>query len=195
MSLDLRDDASVANFAVETEAWCGGRLNALINNAGTALPGAVEDLSIAEVRELFEVNTFGHVAVTQRLLPAVRAARGRVVFVSSDRARVPTPLYGAYAASKRAIEGFAAALGMEVESQGVSVCVLELGSFQSAIREPIRERLEHVGPDSRYAELAELARSSLGSPPLGDPSEVAEAALALLDSEDPPGVVGVRPKL
>jgi NAD(P)-dependent dehydrogenase (short-subunit alcohol dehydrogenase family) len=192
IGLDLRDERSVAEFAAEADAWCDGRLDSLVNNAGSALPGAVEDLEIAAVRDQFEVNVFGHVTVTQRLLPALRAARGRVLFVSSQRARVPAPLYGAYGASKRALEGFAAALGAEVEPFGVRVCVLELGSYESAIREDIRPRLEEVDPGSLYAAATRSSLERLGAPPLGDPDEVAEAALELLDADHPPAraVVG-----
>jgi NAD(P)-dependent dehydrogenase (short-subunit alcohol dehydrogenase family) len=117
--LDLRDGRSIATFAAGAEAWCGGKLDALVNNAGTALAGPVEELDMAAVREHFEVNVFGHVDITQRLLPALRAAHGRVLIISSERARVPVPLYGAYVASKRALEGFAAALEAEVEPLGV----------------------------------------------------------------------------
>lgn len=191
--LDLRDEGSVAEFAAEAEAWCGGRLDALVNNAGVALPGAVEDLSMAEVRDQFEVNVFGHVAVTQGLLPSLRSAGGRIIFVSSDRARRPVPLYGAYSASKAALEGFAAALAAEVEGVGVAVCVLELGSYRSAIREPIRARLEGVSSGSPYAATARDHLERLGSPPLGDPGEVAAAALELLDSSGPPARAEVRP--
>jgi NAD(P)-dependent dehydrogenase (short-subunit alcohol dehydrogenase family) len=190
--LDLRDEGSMADFAAEADAWCGGRLDSLVNNAGSALPGAVEDLEMAAVRDQFEVNVFGHVTVTQRLLPALRAAGGRVLFVSSHRARVPVPLYGAYSASKRALEGFADALGAEVEPLGVGVCVLELGSYESAIREAIRPRLEEVDPASPYAAATQASLERLGAPPLGDPDEVAEAALDLLAADDPPAraVVG-----
>jgi NAD(P)-dependent dehydrogenase (short-subunit alcohol dehydrogenase family) len=190
--LDLRDEGSVDDFAAEVESWCGGSLDSLVNNAGSALPGAVEDLEMAEVRDQFEVNVFGHVAVTQRLLPALRAARGRVLFVSSHRARVAVPLYGAYGASKRALEGFADTLAAEVEPLGVGVSVLELGSYESAIREAIRPRLEEVDPGSPYAAAARASLERLGGPPLGDPNEVAEAALDLLDAEHPPAraVVG-----
>ena len=82
--------------------------------------------------------------------------------MSSDRARVPIPLYGAYSASKAALEGFAGALAAEVEGFGVMVSVLELGSYRSAIREPIRERLERSGPGlairDRHPGLARPAR-------------------------------------
>jgi NAD(P)-dependent dehydrogenase (short-subunit alcohol dehydrogenase family) len=192
--LDLRDEDTIAEFAATAEAWCEGRLDALVNNAGTALPGAVEELSIAEIREQFEVNVFGHVAVTQRLLPALRRAAGRVVFVSSDRARVPIPLYGAYCGSKAALEGFAGALAAEVEGFGVMVSVLELGSYRSAIRGPIRERLEQVAPDSPYANATRGSLGRLGSPPLGDPAEVAAATLDLLEASKPPARAEVGPK-
>jgi NAD(P)-dependent dehydrogenase (short-subunit alcohol dehydrogenase family) len=190
--LDLRDERSVAEFAAEADAWCDGRLDSLVNNAGSALPGAVEDLDMAAVRDQFEVNVFGHVTLTQRLLPALRAARGRVLFVSSQRARVSAPLYGAYGASKRALEGFADALGAEVEPFGVGVSVLELGSYESAIRDQIRPRLEEVDPESQYAAATRASLERLGAPPLGDPDEVAEAALELLDADHPPAraVVG-----
>jgi len=192
--LDLRDEDEITEFAAEAEGWCEGRLDALVNNAGTALPGAVEELSIADVRDQFEVNVFGHVAVTQRLLPALRLAAGRVVFVSSDRARVPVPLYGAYSASKAALEGFAGALAAEVEGFGVMVSVLELGSYRSAIREPIRERLERAAPDSPYATATRTSLRRLGSPPLGDPAEVAAATLELLDANEPPARAAVGPR-
>jgi len=193
--LDLRDEDSTAEFAAEAKAWCEGRLDALVNNAGTALPGAVEELSLADVRDQFEVNVFGHVAVTQCLLPAIRSAAGRVVFVSSDRARVPAPLYGAYSASKAALEGFAGALAAEVEGFGVMVSVLELGSYRSAIREPIRERLESIAPESPYATATRASLERLGSPPLGDPADAAAATLDLLDASDPPVRAAVGPEL
>jgi NAD(P)-dependent dehydrogenase (short-subunit alcohol dehydrogenase family) len=184
--LDLRDGRSIATFAAGAEAWCGGKLDALVNNAGTALAGPVEELDMAAVREHFEVNVFGHVDITQRLLPALRAAHGRVLIISSERARVPVPLYGAYVASKRALEGFAAALEAEVEPLGVGVCVLELASYESAIREMIRPRLEQVGPGSLYKAAARASLARLGSPPLGDPEEVARTVLDLLDANHPP---------
>jgi NAD(P)-dependent dehydrogenase (short-subunit alcohol dehydrogenase family) len=191
--LDLRDERSIATFADEARAWCGGKLDALVNNAGTALAGPVEELDLAAVREHFEVNVFGHVDVTQRLLGALRAAHGRVVMISSERARVPVPLYGAYVASKRALEGFAAALKAEVEPLGVEVCVLELASYESAIRETIRPRLEQVGPGSLYEAAARASLARLGSPPLGDPHEVGRTVLDLLDARHAPARAILEP--
>jgi NAD(P)-dependent dehydrogenase (short-subunit alcohol dehydrogenase family) len=179
--LELRDAASIERFAVEATQWCDGRLDALVNSAGVAFPGPVEELRMDHVREQFEVNVFGHVDLTQRLLPSVRAAGGRIVFISSDRASAPVPLYGAYVASKRALNGFADVLASEVEALGVGVSVLELGAYDSNIRTAIRKRLdEHDRAGSPYAPLVTQMKARLGQPPLGDPDDAAAAVLALL---------------
>ncbi|MFL6246064.1 MAG: SDR family NAD(P)-dependent oxidoreductase [Thermoanaerobaculia bacterium] len=179
--LELRDGASIREFARRASAWSGGRLDALINNAGIARAGAVEELAIDDIREQFQVNVFGHVQITQQLLPALREARGHIVFISSDRARTPVPLYGAYAASKRALSGFADALALEVEPAGVTVSVLELGAYESNIRTAIRAQFDEIERSgTRYPELLREMRSRLGSPPLGDPAGAASAVLALL---------------
>ncbi|SMF73470.1 Short-chain dehydrogenase [Tistlia consotensis] len=185
--LDLRSEASIEAFAGAVLDWSDGRLAGLVNNAGTALPGPVERLDLDAAREQFEVNVFGAVGLTQRLLPALRSSRGAVVFVSSDRAPVAVPLYGAYVAAKRALEGFAEVLALEVADAGVGVSILRLGSFESAIRGPIRARLDALdGDDPEYAAPIARARASLGSPPLHPPGLAAEAILRLLLAPAPP---------
>jgi NAD(P)-dependent dehydrogenase (short-subunit alcohol dehydrogenase family) len=179
--LELRDRHSIEAFSGEVLEWCGGALRALVNNAGIAIPGALEEQSIDEVREQFEVNVFGHVAVTQRLIPAVREARGTIVFVSSDRAGSPVPLYGAYAASKRALAGFAEVLSLELGDAGVRVETLELGAYESNIRTRIRARFDELARESSpYGDLVRTMRARLGSPPLGAPEEAAEKVMSLL---------------
>jgi NAD(P)-dependent dehydrogenase (short-subunit alcohol dehydrogenase family) len=180
--LELRDGDSIRDFTAYAIEWCGGRLDALINNAATALAGAVEELRIEDVREQFEVNVFGHLQITQQLLSSVREARGHVIFVSSDRAARPVPFYGAYAASKRAITGFAGALALEVESCGVAVSVVELGAYESNIRTAIRSEFDDIERrGTRYPELLREMKSRLGQPPLGDPADAAAMILDLLN--------------
>jgi NAD(P)-dependent dehydrogenase (short-subunit alcohol dehydrogenase family) len=180
--LELRDSASIDAFTERAREWSGGQLDALINNAGIALAGAVEELAMDDIREQFEVNVFGHVQLTQQLLPALREARGHIVFISSDRVRSPVPLYGAYVASKRALSGFADALALEVAADGVKVSVLELGAYESNIRTAIRERFGEIERNgTRYPELLREMQTRLGSPPLGDPADAAAAVLALLE--------------
>jgi NAD(P)-dependent dehydrogenase (short-subunit alcohol dehydrogenase family) len=101
------------------------RLDALVNNAGIVVGGPVEGLPLDDLRNQLEVNVVGQVAVTQAVLPRLRAARGRVVFVSSLSGRVSTPMTGAYNASKFALEGLADALRMEVRPWGVRVVIVE----------------------------------------------------------------------
>ena len=118
VSLDVTDEAQVAAAAelvrVHTQPAAAGstgpgRLDALVNNAGIGLGGPLELVSAQEWRTQFEVNVFGQAAVTRALLPALRAASGRIVFVSSVGGRVSVPFNGPYAASKHAVEAIGAA--------------------------------------------------------------------------------------
>jgi NAD(P)-dependent dehydrogenase (short-subunit alcohol dehydrogenase family) len=158
----------------------------LVNNAGVAFPGPVEELRLQDMREQFEVNVFGHLHLVQRLLPLLRASRGRIVFISSDRAERCVPMYGAYVASKRALNAFAETLAAELQPGGVSVAIVELGSFESNIRTAIRSRLQTFeGSGSAYGDLLRDANASLGQPPLGAPDEAAGAVLELLNGDSP----------
>ena len=101
------------------------RLDALVNNAGIAVTGPLEGLPLDVLRHQLEVNLVGQVGVTQAALPALRAARGRIVFVSSLSGRVAQPLFGACNASKFALEGMADALRLEVHPWGIRVALVE----------------------------------------------------------------------
>lgn len=182
--LDLTDARSISAFAATTIAWCAGRLDALVHNAGTAFPGPVEELPEDDLRAQFEIGVFGPVALTQRLLPVLREAKGRLLFVSSDRAQLSVRFYGAYVASKRALEAFAETLALE-EPQ-VRVCIFEPGSFESAIRGPIGERLDGVSHGSRHEAALRASRQQLGGPPIEPVDTVARAAMDLLEAPDPP---------
>jgi NAD(P)-dependent dehydrogenase (short-subunit alcohol dehydrogenase family) len=100
MTLDITDPAHLNGIAERVENDAGRPLRALVNSAGIAVNAPVEAIPMAEWRRQFEVNVFGHVAVTQALLPALLRARGRVANVSSIGGRVVGPTFGAYAASK-----------------------------------------------------------------------------------------------
>lgn len=191
--LELRDGNSIESFAKVANDWCEGRLDALVNNAGFSLPGAVEELSMTDVREQFEVNVFGHIQATQRLLPALREASGRIVFISSEWVHSSVPLYAAYIASKRALNAFAESLAAEVQSSSVAVTILELGPFETNARAGIRARLEEAQRESSsYGELLSEALLKLGKPPIGSADEAARAVLTLLQDETPPLVSAFR---
>lgn len=125
--LDVTDPAQV-DALPET---VGGRLDALVNNAGIVVAGPVEALSSERLREQLEVNLIGTAAVTRAVTPALRASRGRIVFLSSIGGRVSTPFLGAYSASKYAVEGLADALRVELRGQGVRVVLIEPGAIDT----------------------------------------------------------------
>ena len=117
----------------------GDRLDALVNNAGIAIGGVVEALDLGELRRQLDVNVVGQVAVTQALLPALRAASGRVVFISSVSGlvlAVMTP----YTASKFALEAIADGLRVELRPWGVRVVLVEPGSTDTDIWRGADER-------------------------------------------------------
>jgi NAD(P)-dependent dehydrogenase (short-subunit alcohol dehydrogenase family) len=117
-------------------------LDAVVNNAGAALDGPVEGLDLQAIRALFELNVFGHIAVTQAVLPALRASRGRIVFISSLNGRISTPMAGAYSATKFAIEAFADALRIELRPWRIGVALIEPGPVATDIWHDALERFD-----------------------------------------------------
>ena len=131
--LEVTDQAAVDAAADQVRAATDGRLDALFNNAGVTTPGPVEMVPLDEIRQAFEVNVFGHVAMTQALLPLLREARGRIVFTSSLSGRIAFPFLGTYAATKHAVEAYGDALRREVHGFGIHVSMLEPGSIDTGI--------------------------------------------------------------
>ncbi|GAA3928377.1 SDR family oxidoreductase [Actinoplanes auranticolor] len=130
--LDITDPAEIEAVARRITTDPARRpLRAVINNAGIAINAPVELLSMAQWREQFEVNFFGHVAVTQAVLPALHAASGRVVNISSIGGKVAMPTYGAYAGAKFAMEAMSDALRRELAPHGVQVVVVEPGGVRT----------------------------------------------------------------
>jgi NAD(P)-dependent dehydrogenase (short-subunit alcohol dehydrogenase family) len=152
-----------------------GRLDALINNAGIGLGGPLEVISDEDWRRQFDVNLFGQIAVTRTLLPALRAARGRIVFISSIGGKVAAGFNGPYAASKHAIEAVGDALRVELHSSGVRVALVEPGSVATPIWDKTRAEVDRVRIPPELADVygrvpAAMARvvqdtASRGVPP------------------------------
>jgi len=123
VALDVTDDSSIA-AAIEAS----GSVDVLVNNAGIGLFGAFELTPMATVREVFETNTFGTLAMTQAVLPQFLARRaGTIVNVTSSATLAPMPLVAVYTASKTAIEGFTASLSFELAEFNVQVKLVEPG--------------------------------------------------------------------
>jgi NAD(P)-dependent dehydrogenase (short-subunit alcohol dehydrogenase family) len=130
VKLDVTDVESISAAGVELG---DGPLAGLVNNAGIAVAAPLEFLPLDQLRHQLEVNFVGQVAVTQAFLPALRAAGGRIVNVSSIGGRLASPLLGAYNASKFALEAASDSLRREVRSHGVDVIVIEPGGVKTPI--------------------------------------------------------------
>jgi len=165
-----------------------GRIDVLVNNAGYAIYGAVEDTSIADARRQFEVNIFGLARMTQLVLPQMRKqGSGKIINISSMGGKIYTPLGAWYHATKHALEGWSDCLRLELKPYGIDVVIIEPGvmatEFGDVVLQPMLDR-SGTGP---YAKLAHSMASSLrdsytkpnaSSPPSVIANVIAEAITA-----------------
>jgi NAD(P)-dependent dehydrogenase (short-subunit alcohol dehydrogenase family) len=131
--LDVTDATQIEAAAQRVGEIAPGGLDALVNNAGIGFGGPLELTPIDDLRNQLEVNVLGPVALTQAVLPALRRARGRIVFVSSVGGRVAMAFTAPYAASKHAVEAIGDALRVELRSSNVQVALVEPGSVTTPI--------------------------------------------------------------
>ena len=188
---DITDEAHVQGLA-RTVSEATSRLDALLNNAGTAYPAPVELLSLDDLRAQFEVNVVAQVAVTQALLPLLKAARGMIINVSSQGGRVAFPLLGPYHASKFALEAMSDSMRVELAPFGVRVVVVEPGSSPTAIWETSLQRalqgLTRRGVDaSAYQLLIDSVRRGFVSLAKNGfpPQKFADLVLKILNTPHP----------
>ncbi|HEX3726914.1 MAG TPA: SDR family oxidoreductase [Pirellulales bacterium] len=136
--MDVDSDASVAR-GVDEVLSSAGRLDAVVNNAGFALMGAVEDTSTAEAQAQFETNFFGVLRVCRAALPIMRRqGAGAIVNISSLAAVQGLPFSGLYSASKFALEGLSESLRLETRHLGIRIMLVEPGDFRTAITQKRR---------------------------------------------------------
>jgi NAD(P)-dependent dehydrogenase (short-subunit alcohol dehydrogenase family) len=135
VTLDVADEASVDALA----AALPDTLDGVVNNAGIAVDGPVESLTRERLRQQYEVNVFGAVGVTRAVLPKIRAAKGRIVFISSVSGRISTPWTGAYNSSKFALEGIADALRLELRPWKIHVSLVEPANTKTDMWESAQE--------------------------------------------------------
>ena len=139
LEIDVTQADSIAAAARKIGELVGSRgLDGLVNNAGIVIPGPLELVPVEQLRKQFEVNVFGQMAVTQAMLPMLRAARGRIVNMGSIAGRVASPYLGPYAASKHALEAITDSLRVELRRWGISVSIVEPGSVQTPIWQKAR---------------------------------------------------------
>lgn len=148
LMLDVTDGEQIAAAAERVRAEGEGKLDGLVNNAGLSVPSPLETIPIDDFRHQIEVNLTGQVAVTQALLPQIRPARGRIVFISSIGGRIAFPLTGAYHAAKFGIEAVGDVFRQELRPWGIEVAIVEPGSIDTPIWERGERTADAVGERS-----------------------------------------------
>lgn len=132
LSLDVTNEASIEKLRKRVESL--EHLDVLVNNAGIAIGGFVEEIPIDAYRKQFETNVFGLMAVTQTVIPKLRKqAKGTIINMSSISGKVGFPGLSPYVSSKHAIEGYSESLRLEMQPYGVQVALVEPGSFATNI--------------------------------------------------------------
>jgi len=182
--MDVTDDSSVVD-AVQNILRNAGPIQFLVNNAGYAATGALEETSLEEAKQIFETNFFGVFRVTQAVLPTMRQqGHGRIVNISSVVGFLPAPFMGIYAASKHALEGFTETLDHEVRRFGVRALLVEPAFTKTKLNgnsKTSRNALEVYATDRRKAE--ELVQQGVDRG--NDPRLVAEAVWQALTVKSP----------
>jgi NAD(P)-dependent dehydrogenase (short-subunit alcohol dehydrogenase family) len=184
--LDITQPDHIARLAAHFDDDSrAGALRALVNNAAVQFNAPVEALPLSEWRRQFEVNLFGHIAVTQALLPALLRHSGRVVNISSVGGRVAMPTYGPYAGTKFALEAVSDSLRRELAPLGVRVVVIEPGAIRTEMSDRVVATANRLAaamsPEhrDRYGRLIQATNAhSAAHTPNGKPAADAARVIA-----------------
>jgi len=160
VQLDVTDDSSVKN-AVDHIISEAGRIDVLVNNAGYGLGGALEDLSMEEIKSQYETNLFGLIRVTQAVLPTMRKQRsGRILNLSSGAGIFGYPGGSAYVSTKFAVEGLSESIAYELEPFGIKVILIEPGFIRTNFTNVMVVAKKAQDPASPYSELMQKIMAS-----------------------------------
>ncbi|TNC22930.1 oxidoreductase [Amycolatopsis alkalitolerans] len=185
-ALDVTDPASV-EAAVDATLAEFGRIDVVVNNAGHGSVGAVEELTMDELRALMEVMFFGAVSVTKAVVPHLREqGSGAVVQMSSMGGQLTMPGFGAYSAAKFALEGLSEALSAELAPFGVRVLIVEPGAFRTEFGGARMHRSREIEAYRIATGGTRAAVDTMDGTQEGDPAKAAAAILRVLDSDEPP---------
>lgn len=187
LALDVTDAEQVTQVVQRAYARFG-RLDVLVNNAGTSLVAATEEASDEQIRNLFDVNYLGMIRVLRAALPLLRQqGSGHILGVSSGLGITSMPLIGYYCATKWAVEAMHEALSQEVKPFGIRVTLVEPGAYAT----DFGKDAQIVDAQQPYAEFRKQFLTHLSGMERGDPAATAEAVLTLVDSNDPPLRLGL----
>jgi NAD(P)-dependent dehydrogenase (short-subunit alcohol dehydrogenase family) len=186
--LDVTEASERLASVVEEIERNVGPVYALINNAGYGHEGTLEESSMDELRQQFEVNVFGAVAMMKAVLPAMRARReGRILNVTSMGGMMTMPGLSYYHGSKFALEGISSSLAKEVRPLGIYVTAIEPGMFRTdwAGRSMVRSARSISDYDAIFNPIREARKARSGQQP-GDPAKAGRAVAKLLMTAEPP---------
>jgi NAD(P)-dependent dehydrogenase (short-subunit alcohol dehydrogenase family) len=204
VELDVTSPETIARASQSVAAAVGPNgVHALVNNAGVSVDGPLELVTVDALRRQFEVNVIGQIAVTQAFLPALRAARGRIVNIGGAGGRLPLPMYGALSASKAALDSLTSVLRMELKHQGIAVSYIEPGALRTPFFDKAAEAARRDGYGSGadvqalYRGAIETAAEALTNSPASDVETAAKAVSKALRARRPRAryVVGGQARL
>jgi short-subunit dehydrogenase len=192
ISVDIRQldvtDTPAIPAVIDAIVGDYGRIDVLVNNAGFAMAGFLEEVTLEELRRQFETNFFGHVSVTKAVLPSMRRQRsGHILMITSIGGRCAAPVIGSYAASKFALEGWSEALRIEMQALGVQVVLVEPGAYQT----DIWERNAQINPltldpaSPNYARARRFSDYALKHTKKRDAREVAQLIVRIVETPRP----------
>jgi NAD(P)-dependent dehydrogenase (short-subunit alcohol dehydrogenase family) len=184
--LDVTDTAAVPKVVADVETAIGP-VDVLVNNAGYGLFTTIEEAPMEEVRQQFETNVFGQIALLQAVLPYMRQRRqGHILNITSMGGLVAFPLVGIYNASKFAMEAVTESLAQELREFGIKVTAIEPGMFKT---DWIGRSLRRVPPTISDYDAFRKRHDETPLPWNGDLTKAAQAILTIIAAENPPGHV------
>ncbi|AIW84886.1 short chain dehydrogenase family protein [Bacillus mycoides] len=182
--LDVTDQGSIHNFQLFLNEI--NRIDILINNAGYANGGFIEEIPVEDYRKQFETNLFGAISITQLVLPYMRKQKsGKIINISSISGKVGFPGLSPYVSSKYALEGWSESLRLEVKPFGIDVALLEPGSYNTNIWEVGKQLAENQSDTtSPYKEYMDKIQKHInnGSDTLGNPMDVANKIVEIAEA-------------
>ncbi|MDA1857214.1 MULTISPECIES: oxidoreductase [Bacillus cereus group] len=183
--LDVTDQNSIHNFQLVLKEI--NRVDLLINNAGYANGGFVEEIPVEEYRKQFETNLFGAISITQLVLPYMREQQsGKIINISSISGQVGFPGLSPYVSSKHALEGWSESLRLEVKPFGIDVALVEPGSYNTNIWEVGKQlatnQSDTTSPYKEYMDKIQKYINS-GSDTFGNPIDVAKKIVDIAEAK------------
>jgi NAD(P)-dependent dehydrogenase (short-subunit alcohol dehydrogenase family) len=187
--LDVTDLDSIKDFMSRRLAVkSSGRIDVLVNNAGYALTGSLEDLLIKEIQDQLETNLLGAIRVTQQVLPVMRAqGSGIIVNISSGAGRIGFQGLSAYVATKFALEGLSESLAYEVGPFGIKVVLIEPGTVKTKAFDNMVIGQAALRKDSPYAGMLDNLNMAFKTrlDKASTPDQVAATILEAISSQEP----------